>query len=77
MKPTTITQYGVYYSYSNVPFDNCDADWHLWTRAFDTLEEALSDIAAEKEDDAELGAEFRYKIVERSVTLTMVYEEAE
>lgn len=75
MKAETVTTYRLYYDTPNA-FGHYDDEWHL-LEEFETLEEALSDIAAEKEDDAELGAEFRYKVVERSVTLRTVYQEAE
>jgi hypothetical protein len=71
----TVTTYRLYYDTPNT-FGHYDDEWHL-LEEFETLEEALNDIAAEKEDDAELGAEFRYKVVERSVTLRTVYQEVE
>lgn len=40
MQPKPIAQYCLYYSYSDVPFDNCDADWMLFQSGLSSLKNA-------------------------------------
>lgn len=77
MQPKPITQYALYYSYSNVPFDNCEADWHVWATTYDTFEDAEAVRQAFMAENAADGWEEYYIIMEEVTERKILYSEVE